>query len=78
MSPRARLQLCRTGRSASGPGLRQWYDEDSAITLMDVPDRTHNGKEKALACVLVLPVCSMRCITCKTRAGLRDRDYDMG
>jgi hypothetical protein len=26
ISPRARLQLCRTGRIASSPEPRQWYD----------------------------------------------------
>ena len=43
-----------------------------------VPEKTHDGKNKALVCVLGLPVGGLHCLPIKTRAGLRDRDYAMG
>ena len=43
-----------------------------------VSDSTNGGKERAMVCFLVRPLCGLHCITCNISAGLQYRDYDMG
>jgi hypothetical protein len=43
-----------------------------------VPEQTHDGKDKTMVCLLVLPWCGLHCLTCTTRVGLRYIDYDIG